>query len=107
EVASVLDSNVEVGQSERDRLEPSDRAAEGFALLGVVERELQACARAAEGQRRDRDPPIVEDGEEVPEPLPGSAEQVLPTHVAVAEDQPMGVARVPAELPVARLDSQT
>ena len=78
EVVGVLDLDGEIGELEGETLEAADRAAEGVALLGVLDRHLERRPGAPERQRRDRDPAVVEDLEEVAEPVARLAEQVAP-----------------------------
>src|SRR5664280_2685336 len=106
QVVGVLDRHGEVGELECQSLEATDRASEGMALLGVVDGVLQACPRAPQRERRDRDPAVVEDREEVAEPVSGLAEQVGLGHPTAVEEEAVGVAGVPAELAVPGLDDE-
>ena len=57
-------------------------------------------------ERRDGDPALVEDGEELRDPATLLAEQVVGRDPAAAEGQAVGVGGVPAHLAVRGLDHQ-
>ena len=57
--------HVQVGDREGDRLLAADRTAERLPLQGVVPGQVPAGADAAQGQRGDRHPAVVEDGQEL------------------------------------------
>ncbi len=59
-----------------------------------------------DGQGGDRDPAVVEDGQELAEPLAALAEEMVGRHPAVLEHQPVGVRSVPTHLPVGRFDRE-
>ena len=71
-----LDRDLEVGDLERDALLAPDRAAERLALLRVRDRQVEAALDQPDGERGDRDPAVVEGGEELREALPALAEEV-------------------------------
>ncbi len=104
QVVRILDLHRQIGQLERQPLESADRSTERVTLLRVLDRGFQARPRRAERQCRDRDTAVIEDREEVAEPLARRTEQVLRRDPAVDERDPVRVARVPAELVVGRLD---
>ena len=70
ERAPGLDLGRHVRELELDRLERRDRLAELLALLRVREREVVGALREADAHRGDRDPPAVEDLEELLKPSP-------------------------------------
>jgi hypothetical protein len=72
--------HLEVGDLERDTLLAADRAPERLPLPGVLQAEVEAGLDAADGERRDRDPPVVERGEEL-----GVAAAALPEEVALGD----------------------
>ena len=69
EGAGGLDHDGEVGDLEGDALVGADRPAEGDPGPGVVGRGLEARLRAADGERADGDPAVVEGLEELLEAL--------------------------------------
>ena len=80
ERAAGLDLDGHVGQRELHRLELRDRLAELLALLRVGDREVVGALGEADAHRGDRDPPAVEDLQELAEALAALAEQVLLGH---------------------------
>ena len=56
ECARGLDLGRHLGELVADRLEAPDRAPEGLALLGVVERHLEQPLHSADGAERHREP---------------------------------------------------
>ncbi len=101
-----LDRDRQVRQRERHPLVAPDRRAEGHAGLRVPRGQVQAGPGRAERERADRDPAVVEDGEELLEAGPPLAEEVVLGHPAAAEGQAVGVGGVPAELAVGLLDDE-
>ena len=107
EVAAVLDGDREVGQLEREALEPADRPAERLPLLGVVDRQCRGTP--ARNRRRAREMamrPSSRMARKLRSPLPGSPSMLVGGHPAVVEREAVGVAGVPAELAVRGLDDQ-
>ena len=70
-----------------DRLELADRAAEGFALQGVVDGPLDQPLHRADGADRHQQPLPGEVGHDQFEALVFLAEQVLLRHLDVGEGQ--------------------
>ena len=61
--------HLHVRDLEGDRLVGTDRAAEGDPGVRVGDRLVEAALRQSDGERRDRDPALVEDPQELREPL--------------------------------------
>src|SRR6266542_2560224 len=76
EVAPGLDLGCHVHELELNRLEARDRLSELLALLRVGVGEVVRALGEADAHRRNRDPPPVEDLEELPEALAARAEEV-------------------------------
>src|SRR5581483_9460685 len=93
-----LDLDRHVRQLELDRLERRDRLPELLPLQGVRVREVVGALREADAHRSDRDPPAVEDLQELAEALAALAEQVPLRNRAALEGELAGVGRAPAEL---------
>ena len=101
-----MEHHLEVGDLEGDALLAPDRAAEGLPLAGVLDAQVEAGLDAADRQRGDRDPAVVEGGEELRVAAAPLAEQVGLGHPAVLEGQRVGVGGVPAELVVGLLGGE-
>ena len=72
-------------------------------FAGVGDGIVEAASEHADGEGGDGDAPVVEDLEELGEPPPALAEQVVLGHAALDEREPVRVGRVPAHLAVRRL----
>ena len=101
-VAGQLDVHGDVGQLELDGLELADGLAELHALLGVLERGVEAGLGDAHPHGADGDAPAVEHLEELLEALAPLADQVLLGHPHVVEEELGGVGAVQAHLLEAR-----
>ena len=104
--ATCLSHDGQVGDLEGDTLLATDRATEGRALPGVLDAQIEACLDTPDGQRRDGDAPVVQDGEELgvaPSALP---QQMISRNTDTLERQRMRVRDVPSELVVRRLDDE-
>ena len=71
-----MQHHLEVGDLEGDALLAADRAAEGLPLAGVLDAQVEAGLDAADRERGDGDPAVVEGGEELREAAAALAEQV-------------------------------
>src|SRR5205823_3167122 len=98
EVPPRLDLDRHVDELELHGLEGPDRLAELTPLPRVRGREVVRALREADAHRGDRDPPAVEDLEELAEAVPARPEQVLPGHDAVLERELPRIRGAPAEL---------
>ena len=78
------------GQLERDRLMLRDRLAEGLAVLGVVDRELEGSNRDATGPGGDVDPPHLDAIHHLCEALAGRGAEDLVRPDAVAVEHQLG-----------------
>ena len=87
-----------LGDVVADRLELADRAAEGLALLGVGDGDLDQALHRADGADRHQQPLPGEVGHDQFEAAVLLAEQVLRRHLDVGEGQLAGVGGVPAHL---------
>src|SRR6266516_2028881 len=75
-IPDVLELSGHIRELELHRLEPRDRLAELPPLLRVSEGEVVGTLREPDAHRGDRDPPAVEDLEELLEALAPRAEEV-------------------------------
>src|SRR4051812_40191762 len=75
-----LDGDLHVGQLELQPLERTDRALERLAFARVLHALVEAALGEADAERGDRDAPVVQDLQELREPLAALAEQVLLRH---------------------------
>jgi hypothetical protein len=85
-----------------DRLEVGDRATELLAARRVGEGFVEARLRQPDRERADRDPPGVEDLEELAKARAARAEQVPLGDAAVVEVERALVGCTPADLLVGR-----
>src|SRR4249919_91519 len=104
ERAAGLDLRRHVRELEADRLERGDRLAELLALLRVCEREVVRALREPDAHGGDRDPPSIEDLEELLETGTACAEEVPLGHGTVLERELARVRCTPAELLHGRRD---
>ena len=93
-----VDLRGHLGDVELDRLELGDGPAELAPLLRVLHRRLPGAARHPDSERRDRDPPAVEDLHRVDEAASRRAEQVFSGDAAILHDEGARVRRPHAEL---------
>ena len=75
-------------------------------LAGVSDRVVDTASEHPDAERGDGDPPVVEDLEELGDPAPALAEQMVLGHSALDERQSVRVGSVPAHLAVRRLHLQ-
>ena len=101
-----MQHHLEVGDLEGHALLAADRAAEGLAIAGVRHRHVEAGLDAADRERGDRDPAVVEGGEELGVAAAALAEQVAGGDARTLEGQRVGVGGVPAELVVGLLGGE-
>src|ERR1700738_3152333 len=85
---------------EGDRLVGADLLAERLPFLGVLHALVDAALCRTDRQRRDGDPALVEDAQEVGVAAAAFTEQVLRRHPHVVEAQRVGVGCIPAHLVV-------
>src|SRR5690606_34723589 len=75
-VVGGLDLGRHLGQPEQDRLVLRDRLAEGLALLGVADAELEGAQGDAARPGGDVDPPDLDTVHHLKKPLPGSPPRI-------------------------------
>ena len=97
-LAGRLDLRGHVGELVPDRLELADRAAEGGAVGGVLERAVEAALGAGHAARGADQPLALELPHDVVEALALLAEQRVLGHAHVLEGEQRGVGGVHAEL---------
>ncbi len=80
-----IDFGGHVGQLVLNRLKFGNKAAELFALLGVFERRFICALRNPYRQRRDRDPPAVQNSQTVDKSFAALPAQLRTRQAAIAE----------------------
>ena len=98
ECAAGLGLGRHLGDLVADRLELADRAAEGFALEGVGDGDLDQALHRADRADRHQQPLPGEVGHDQLEAAVLLAQQVLDRHLDVGEGRLAGVGGVPAHL---------
>ena len=104
EAARRLDLDGHVRELELHSLEGGDRLAELLPLLRVLVGEVVRALRQPEAHGCDRDPPAVEDLEELLKAAPTLAEEVALRHRATLKRKLARVGGAPPELPHRRRD---
>ena len=98
QVARRLELGFHVGERELGLLEIGDRRAELLALLGVIDRFVEAALGAAERAGADVEPPAVEAHHRDAEAFALAADAVGDRHPDLVEIDLRGRLRMPAEL---------
>src|SRR5699024_3759091 len=96
----------QVGDLERDALLGADGYAERRTLPRVLGAQVEARLNTPDGEGRDRDPAVVEGGEELCEAATPLTEQMILGYARIVEGERMRVGAVPAELVVRGLDDE-
>ena len=104
--AARVEHHLEVGDLEGQPLLAPDRDTEGLPLPGVLQAQVETGLDAADRERGDGDPAVVEGGEELRVAAAPVTEQVGLGDVHAVEGQRVRVGGVPAELVVGLLGGE-